>query len=170
MMKLHIGGRVVKEGWKLLNIMDLPGVDYVGDVNDMSQFADESIDEIYASHVLEHIRQAQMESTLKGLHRVLKPGGRLLISVPDLEVLCRAMLNPELTPDNKFHVMRMIYGGQVNDFDYHYFGWTHGFMRSFLSGVGFKTLEKVERFGIFADTSDFKPYGFPISLNVIATK
>ncbi|RZL03858.1 MAG: methyltransferase domain-containing protein [Rubrivivax sp.] len=169
-MKLHIGGREVKEGWKLLNIMPLPGVDYLGDVCDLSQFADNSIDELYASHVLEHISQAKVGPTLKGLHRVLKPGGRLLISVPDLDVLCHAMLNPNLTPDNKFHVMRMIFGGQVDDFDYHYFGWNWTFLTSFLKGAGFSTMEKVEGFGIFTDTSDFKPYGFPISLNVIATK
>mgnify|MGYP001367011794 CR=1 FL=1 len=31
-------------------------------------------------------------------------------------------------------------------------------------------IEKVERFNLFEDTSDYKPYGFPISLNVIAEK
>ena len=34
----------------------------------------------------------------------------------------------------------------------------------------FKKIEKVERFNLFEDTRDYKPYGFPISLNVIAEK
>jgi len=169
-MKLHVGGKAVKDGWKLLNIMPLPGVDFLGDVCDLSQFDDDSIEEIYASHVLEHIPRPKVVDTLKGLHRVLQPGGRLLVSVPDLDELCRSMLNPHLTPDNKFHVMRMIYGGQVNDFDYHYFGWNWTFMDSFMKGVGFQRVDKVDSFGLFKDTSDFTPYGKPISLNIIATK
>jgi predicted SAM-dependent methyltransferase len=169
-MKLHIGGREVKEDWKLLNIMPLPGVDYIGDVCDMSQFPDDSIEAMYASHVLEHIAQSKVLSTLRGLHRALQPGGQLMISVPDLDVLCHAMLNPNLTADNKFHVMRMIFGGQVDDHDYHHFGWNWTFLQSFLQQAGFSAAVKVDQFGIFNDTSNFKPYGFPISLNVIATK
>ena len=53
-MKLHIGGKEVKEGWKILNIIKNDGVDFVGSISDLSQFADNSIEEIYASHVLEH--------------------------------------------------------------------------------------------------------------------
>ncbi len=56
-MKLHIGGETVKEGWKLLNIQKNNGVDFVGDLSDLSQFSDESVEEIYASHVVEHINK-----------------------------------------------------------------------------------------------------------------
>jgi predicted SAM-dependent methyltransferase len=45
-MKLHIGGRQVKEGWKILNIKKDTGVDFVGDISDLSQFPTESINEI----------------------------------------------------------------------------------------------------------------------------
>ena len=30
-MKLNIGGDIVKEGWKILNIQNKPGVDFIGD-------------------------------------------------------------------------------------------------------------------------------------------
>jgi hypothetical protein len=36
--------------------------------------------------------------------------------------------------------------------------------------AGFSKAVRVESFGLFQDTSDFKPYGFPISLNVVATR
>lgn len=154
----------------MLNILNLPGVDFVGDIKDLTQFADESIDEIYASHVLEHVSLPNMPRTLDGLYRVIKPGGRLLISVPDIDVLCQAMLDPALTSDDKFYVMQMIYGGQIDDFDYHYFGWNIIFMETWLKRAGFQGVEKVGHFGLFNDTSDYAPYGVPISLNVIATK
>ena len=75
-MKLHIGGQEVKEGWKILNIQKNEGVDFVGDISDLSQFADETIDEIYASHVFEHISQKKITDTLNGINRVLKKGGK----------------------------------------------------------------------------------------------
>ena len=56
-MKLHIGGKIKKDGWKILNIQKNPEVDFIGDLSDLSQFQDESIEEIYASHVLEHLDQ-----------------------------------------------------------------------------------------------------------------
>jgi len=33
-MRLHIGGEEIKEGWKILNIQNKPGVDFVGDITD----------------------------------------------------------------------------------------------------------------------------------------
>ena len=39
-MKLHIGGQTTKDGWKILNIQKKDGVDFVGDLTDLSQFSD----------------------------------------------------------------------------------------------------------------------------------
>lgn len=169
-LKLHIGGKEVRDGWKIMNIQQLPGVDFLGDITNLSQFPDNSVACIYASHVLEHVPQRVMKSTLKELYRVLEPNGQLMLSVPDLEVLSHAILNPNLNDQQKFHVMRMMFGGQIDEHDFHYFGWTPSFMKSFLTEAGFSTVSKVKGFGIFNDTSNFQPYGFPISLNVLAEK
>jgi hypothetical protein len=64
----------------------------------------------------------------------------------------------------------MMFGGQVDDNDFHYFGWNQLFLFDFLKQAGFSDATRVESFGLFDDTSNFKPYGFPISLNIIATK
>lgn len=169
-LRLHIGGTEPKDGWKIFNIFPGPNVDYVGDVQDMSAFADESVDEIYGSHVLEHISQNAMVPTLKGFHRILKRGGRLLISVPDLDVLCRTFLREGAPKEMRFHVMRMMFGGQVNSADFHYIGLNYEFLQDYLGMAGFSACQRVPLFGIFNDTSNFAPYGEPISLNVIAYK
>jgi len=169
-MKLHIGGIQVKDGWKILNAQKIDGVDFIGDISDLSQFEAESIDEIYASHVLEHVTQSKALDTLKGIHRILKPGGKFHISVPDLDVLAHTFINPLAPPEVKFQVMRIIFGGQVDEFDFHYFGWNEVFLFNFLKEAGYTEFHRVQSLGIFNDTSDFKPYGFPISLNVVATK
>ncbi len=169
-MKLHIGGEEPKNGWSILNAQQKPGVDFIGDISDLSQFETESIDAVYASHVLEHVSQAQALPTLEGIWRVLKQGGEFHVSVPDLDILSHTLINPIASPQVKFHVMRMMFGGQVDSFDFHYFGWNQLFLSDFLGQAGFKEWKRVESFGLFNDTSDYKPYGFPISLNMTATK
>tara|TARA_B100000575_G_C22882195_1_gene513925 strand:+ start:156 stop:665 length:510 start_codon:yes stop_codon:yes gene_type:complete len=169
-MKLHIGGKEVKEGWKILNIQKNDGVDFLGSISDLSQFENDSIDQIYASHVVEHIDQKNIKKTLKGIHRVLKDGGKFFISVPDLDILCRIFIDKNAPIKVKYHVMRMIYGGQTDEFDYHYFGWNYEFLNNYLLEAGFKKNERVKTFDIFKDTSSYAPYGPLISLNVIAEK
>ena len=169
-MKLHIGGKEIKENWKILNIQKKEGVDFIGDISDLSQFENSSVDEIYASHVVEHVNQKNIKKTLIGIHRILKPNGKFYVSVPDMEILCRIFIDDKAPPKVKFHVMRMMFGGQIDDYDFHYFGWNFQFMREFLIGAGFKKVERVKSFELFNDTSDYAPYGAPISLNVIAYK
>ena len=87
-----------------------------------------------------------------------------------MDVLCHFFVSPLANKKIKFHTMMMIFGGQVDNYDYHYFGWNFEFMNEYLTEVGFLKIDKVNSFGLFEDTSDYKPYGFPISLNVIAIK
>ena len=173
-MKLHIGGMEKKEGWKILNIQKNDSrekhVDLVGDISDLSQFDNESIEEVYASHTLEHVKQKNMFKTLKGIHRVLKDGGKFYVSVPDMDILCKLYLDPKINLKNKIEVMRMIYGGQVDEFDFHYFGWNMPLLETFFKDAGFKKFERVKSFSLFNDTSEFSFNGVPISLNVIAYK
>lgn len=58
-------------------------------------FADNTFDIVHASHILEHIPWYQSQDVLREWTRVLKPGGRLEISVPDGEFICRAFLSGE---------------------------------------------------------------------------
>jgi predicted SAM-dependent methyltransferase len=169
-MKLHIGGVERKEGWHVLNARPAETVDFVGDIRDLSRFADGSIEAVYASHVLEHTGLRDLEPTLAGIHRVLCDGGTFYVSVPDLDILCRHFLSPELTPQQKFQVMRMMFGGQTHEHDFHHVGFNRVFLQSFLARAGFRRVERVASFGLFADTSEFRPFGTPISLNMVAVK
>lgn len=48
-------------------------------------YEDETVQAIYASHVLEHISHTKREQVLAEWYRVLKPGGSIMISVPDMK-------------------------------------------------------------------------------------
>ena len=170
-MKLHIGGKEKKEGWHILNIQKKDGADFIGDISDLSQFKDDSIDEIYASHVFEHIKYIDTKKTLLGIRRVLVKGGKFYISVPDMDVLFKQFLDKKSDAKMKIHIIRMIFGGQTDEHDFHYFGWNFELLQGILKNVGFKDVEKVKAFSIFNnDTSDYAPYGEPISINLIAKK
>ena len=167
-MKLNIGGLETKEGWKILNIQKRNNVDFIGDISDLNQFENSSIEEIYASHVLEHVPKDKIETTLKGIRRVLKDGGKFYISVPDLDILFHSFRSTLLNIEVKKHILAMVFGGQDDKYDFHYYGYNFEVLEHYLKSTGFNVITKVESFGSFQDTSEFKPYGFPISLNVVA--
>ncbi|MBK5969057.1 MULTISPECIES: FkbM family methyltransferase [Thiorhodovibrio] len=167
-LRLCLGGRERKPGWRVVNIAPGPAVDEVADIRDLSRYGDGSCLEIYASHVLEHVPQKAFLPTLQGLRRLLRADGRLLISVPDMDLLGRAVSDPKRPLQERFHLMRMLFGGQVDEHDFHYIGLNFDILASFLRQAGFARVERVERFGLFKDTSDLAPYGERISLNVVA--
>ena len=169
--RVIIGGSSEIPGWITMNADPSTNPDILSDICELKYIENNSVSVFYLSHVLEHIALSNVESTLKKLFAAMTSNGSLYISVPDLEVLGVLLCNKELGIDQKIHVLRMIYGGQISDFDYHYFGYTFEILNYFLKKSGFEKIEKVKSFNLHKDTSDFSPYfGVPISLNIICHK
>ena len=138
----------------------------------MSRFADNTFVEIYASHVVEHFDyNRELTRALKEWNRVLVPGGRVLISVPDLDALAGLLLSKDkLSSDERFFVVRMIFGGHIDKHDYHVAGLNEEFLTQFLGNSGFVNMRRVEGFHLFQDTSCMSLKGTVISLSMIAEK
>ncbi len=170
--RLHIGGKVTSDGWEVLNVVPGPHVNHVFNANNLSKFHDNSFTEIYASHVLEHFDyNGELKNTLIEWHRVLEPGGKIFISVPDLDALAELILaKNELSVNERFEVMRVIFGGHVDKYDYHLVGLNEEFLTNVLITSGFVKIKRVKFFGLFDDTSSNIFKGVPISLNMIAEK
>lgn len=166
--KLHIGGEQEKSGWEIFNIKE--GYAHEGNAKNLSRFPDETFSEIYASHILEHFDYMNsLRAALKEWHRVLKKGGKIYISVPDLDALCRLWAsNPPLK--HKVHLMRIIFGGHMENTDYHFTGLNYEILECFLKGAGFEAITKVDTFGLFGDCSELKIANVPISVNITARK
>jgi predicted SAM-dependent methyltransferase len=170
--KLHIGGTCACEGWEILNIQPGAWVDHVGQADDLSRFADQTFTALYASHVLEHLDyQSSLPRALAEWHRVLTPGGTLHVSVPDLDILCQLFLDRDrLTSEERFHVMRMMFGGHIDAHDFHQTGLNEEILGTYLREAGFGGIQRVEGFGLFDDTSTFLFKDRLISLNLLAQK
>lgn len=144
----------------------------MGDAKDLSRFQDNTFSALYASHVLEHFNYVgEIGSALSEWKRVLVPGGRIYISVPNLEVICKMFSSVnDLAFDDKFKLMRIIYGGQMDEYDYHKVGFFPGLLSRYLLMLGFENITEVKYFDIFKDSSTIKCNGINISLNMFADK
>lgn len=64
-----------------IDMIDLPHIDIIANVNEgLSFLPDESVDEIYSFHFMEHIDD--LEYFMKEIYRVLKKGGKKIGKVP----------------------------------------------------------------------------------------
>lgn len=170
--QLHIGGQAPHPDWEIMDALPDSHVDHVGNAKDLSQFPDCTFAAIYASHVLEHFSyQHELQAVLQEWERVLIPGGKLYVSVPDLDVLAHLFTQKDaLTPDDRYMVMRMMFGGQTTDYDFHKVGLNFEFLGAFLDNANFKNIRKTDDFGFFQDTSTMVFANVPISINIIAEK
>jgi glycogen(starch) synthase len=172
-IKLHLGGQEPRSDWKILDIEPRPEVDFTGDAANLSQFDDGSVETIYASHILEHFHYLlnnELLTTLTEWYRVLQPGGQLMVSVPNLQTLCWLYLNPSLMPMERHKLMRIMFGGQINEYDVHRVGFDPDTLTIYLQQAGFVDCTLVSEFGLFDDCSTLKILNTLISVNMIATK
>ena len=87
-MKLHLGcGEKYIEGFIHVDLLEFDHIDYKTSIDKLYFAADDSIDLIYASHLLEHVGRHEFKNVLAEWYRALKPSGVLRIAVPDFEAL-----------------------------------------------------------------------------------
>ncbi len=82
MKKLNIGcGNEIKDGYLNVDFVKQPGVDLVVDLEKFPwPFKDNTFEEVYASHVLEHV--VDLIKTMKEIHRISKKGAKIVIRGP----------------------------------------------------------------------------------------
>jgi hypothetical protein len=116
------------------------------------------VDEIVASHVLEHFPYRALETIVRDWARCLKKGGKLRIAVPDFEKIAKNYLEGTYQPHESY-----ILGGQQDANDYHKAMFDRDRLRSLLAGAGLVLIEPWT-----SEIEDCAAY--PISLNLEARK
>lgn len=135
-MKIYVGSRDYKpDGFLTLDIDEQFAPDIVGDIRNLDNIDTNSVAEIVASHVLEHLDWPDSFLAISEFSRILKSDGLLKIAVPDLDALTKMLLSG----DSAFHVIGLIYGvgGRENKFEQHRYGFTSGMLIEILTLLGF---------------------------------
>ncbi len=107
----------------------------VGDILDLSEFPSNSVDMIYASHVIEHINRDQLIRAFKEWLRVLKPGGFLRFGVPHFDSLVEIY---NLSGKKVESIEGQLMGQGGNGYDDHHSIWNFAYAEKLLRVAGFK--------------------------------
>jgi predicted SAM-dependent methyltransferase len=173
---LHLGcGRVNDPRFVNIDALPWPHVHYLGGVERLPMFGNDSADFIYLSHCLEHISFREVPKVLREWHRVLRPGGRLRLSVPDFDLLIAMYQGSGCQVEP---VEPPLLGGQSDAYDFHKSLYNRARLEGLLQAAGFTETREwqpdADEFSRFDDwsrkslTVDGKKY--PVSLNLEGTK
>ena len=151
-MKLNIGaGNTTIEGYTPIDIANGQDARRLG-------YADNSCDEVYASHILEHFGNAEVAGVLAEWVRVLKPGGELRIAVPDVLRITAAYQAGE-----ELNIQGYLMGGQTDGNDFHKTIFDEESLRDSMIAAGLVNIRPWK-----AENNDCA--SLPISLNLCGNK
>lgn len=120
---------------------------------------DNSVDEIRASHVLEHFGHGKTQAVLTDWVRALKPGGVLRVAVPSLNYI----LDAYNRPGNTEPIEGYLFGGQTDENDFHYAGFNRRKLWALMSRAGLIDIQTWE-----SEVRDCA--ALPVSLNLKGIK
>jgi predicted SAM-dependent methyltransferase len=140
-VKLHLGCYQKKlHGFVNVDIREDVKPDVVDDVFTLKKFNNNSADLIYACHVLEHATFEEANAAMLRWFDVLKNGGILRLSVPDME----AVFEHYIFHKDLHTLKSFIWGSQKHPYDFHKAGWTFDELKSDLHFTGFKTVNRYD--------------------------
>ncbi len=144
--KLDIcGGRnpVNPEEFLNVDIVELPKVDLVFDIEKRFPIPSGAIAEIFSAATLEHLRKEANMHVLREFFRVLMAGGRLKIITPDIEAIARGVLAGDNLDDLNQHLFGKYKSEQTEDYDLHKWMFPAKRLMEALEDIGFREVEQL---------------------------
>ena len=148
-MKLNLGSAgLLLPGYTSIDLYD-DRADLQMDILKLD-FEDNTIEEILASHVFEHLSPHYALPALQEWIRVLKPGGKLIMEMPDFEITCRRFLE-EKDYNKKLEFMNIIFcpshivDGKPIEGSNHLWGWWPESLYYHLNYAGYTNIEFKEQ-------------------------
>jgi predicted SAM-dependent methyltransferase len=176
--QLHLGcGNTHIPEWCNIDVIKTGSTDLVLDIRTLTGIPNNCADKIYSCHVLEHFAHEEIRGILNRWRDVLKPGGEIRISVPDLDAITNIYQNNMKhfnVPGNQPWIA-LIYGGQKDQYDFHKTGFNFCWLRYLLESSGFIDIERYPNNphfiqGVIDNSLATEPFGEYISLNIMARK
>jgi len=142
--KLNLGcGGKREAGYTNVDLFAGPSVDEIFDLDEIP-YQDGTIGGINSEHSLEHVGWLRADKALNEWWRVMKPGGQLMLKIPEVEDCFRKYI--ETPPTNKEHrqwYKYTVYGvqktqaGEPDEAQYHRAGWSQKEICDRLEEIGF---------------------------------
>lgn len=155
--------------WREVRVDIDPGVepDVLCSMTDMTMIDSESAEVVFSQHAIEHLRPDEVVATLKEFKRVLKPDGVVMLTCPDLQVVCEEILAGRMfetlyeSESGPIAPVDMLFGhrGQLqagNSHMAHKMGFTKRTLEEVLRMLGFNsvvTLQDSKRYELWAFAS-----------------
>lgn len=114
-------------------------------------FDDNSVDEIVAYQVIEHLEYNKSQQMFDEMYRVLKPEGTVILETPDIDVVCRKILEEGLTDKWLYNLVGEYYRpwdkDRYDDWEHnaasiHRNPWNFARLEGFAHNAGFKLVER----------------------------
>jgi len=135
-LKLNIGSGIdYKKGYINVDKYD-NSADARWDIHDMP-LHDNSVAQIVAYQVMEHLSKAYVTQVLKEFYRILKPQANFIMTIPDIISACQRVVND---PSDTW-ALAHIYGNQTHEGQFHKWGWTSVTMGGELAFAGFRRIK-----------------------------
>lgn len=155
--------------WREVRLDIDPAVnpDIVCSITDMQPVESGSVDAIWSSHNLEHLHRHEVPVALAEFLRVLRPGGQVLLTLPDLQKIAELVANDSLedeayrSPSGPITPLDMIYGhtpslARGHSHMAHKTGFTVRTLRALLVDAGFVAIT-LQREGYALWARAYKP-------------
>ena len=131
-LRLHLGcGGKHFDGYVNVDLWITDATDVISDITSLP-WPDNAANVIESYHVIEHISHKKIKGTLTDWHRVLKPGGKLVLECPHFDEAIREYLSGDETR------LLNIFGRQRFLGDTHLYGFNPKRLTRLLEEIGFK--------------------------------
>jgi predicted SAM-dependent methyltransferase len=152
------------EQWREVRLDIDPAVkpDIICSMTDMQPVATGTVDAIWSSHNLEHLERHEVPTALSEFMRVLRPGGHMLLTTPDLQRIAELVASDTLedeayvSPSGPITPLDMIFGhtrslANGNYHMAHRTGFTARSLRQLVADAGFSGITmRREGFALWA--------------------
>lgn len=129
-----------REGYLNVDFLERHQPDLLADVRELSMLPPEHYESILAIDVLEHLPRSDTDRCLAEWHRLLAPGGRLQLQVPDVRACGRQLLDTDSAGDHE-RIIHQLWGTQAYSGDFHLAGFTDVLLIDVLAQAGFRVVD-----------------------------
>lgn len=140
-MKLNIGcgGRRI-DGFTGVDAVQRPAADIIARADNIP-LPDGSVEEIMAIHLWEHFYRWDCDKVIAEWSRLLQPGGRLVLELPNLIKCCENVIHGRMVGGKEPDQLSMwgLYGDprEGDEFMAHRWAWSPKTLKDFLEAKGF---------------------------------